>query len=88
MENESQLKPVEIPADALSPDALQGIIDSFIYREGTDYGAQEATHEKKIQDIYKQLDADQIKIVFDPATESVTLMTLHQWGKMKKGAST
>ena len=36
------------------------------------------------EQIRKQLQKAQIKIVFDPATESVTLMTLHDWKKIQR----
>ena len=33
--------PVPIPFQDLSADALRGVIESFVLREGTDYGAHE-----------------------------------------------
>jgi uncharacterized protein YheU (UPF0270 family) len=30
-----------IPHHLLSPDALRGVIEAFVTREGTDYGVQE-----------------------------------------------
>ena len=30
-----------IPHRLLSPDALRGVIETFVTREGTDYGAQD-----------------------------------------------
>ena len=33
----------KIPIDRLSPEALQGIIEEFISREGTDYGNWEVS---------------------------------------------
>jgi hypothetical protein len=33
-----------IPHRMLSPDALRGVIEAFVTREGTDYGAQEVPH--------------------------------------------
>ncbi len=71
--------PVEIPLEALSPQALAGVINEFIFREGTDYGIQEITHEKKIEQIQKQMSQGDIKIVFDPNSETVTLMTNQDW---------
>ena len=74
--------PIEVPIEILSPDALSGIIDEFIFREGTDYGAQEISLDKKIEQIKRQLSKNEIKIVFDPASETVTLMTLRDWGRL------
>ena len=68
------VEPVEIPASALSPEALRGVIEHYVLREGTDYGAQEASFERKIQDVMRQLERREARIVFDPASESVTLV--------------
>lgn len=76
-----QQPPVEIPKDAISPAALQNLIEAFILREGTDYGAIEIEHEKKVLKITKLLETGRVKIVFDPNSESVTLMTQQDWQK-------
>jgi uncharacterized protein YheU (UPF0270 family) len=75
--------PLEVPLDALSPDALAGVIDSFILREGTDYGVQELSHEAKVERIQRLLLTGKVKIVFDPSDESVTLLTLQDFLKLK-----
>ena len=46
---------MEIPYTALKPDALHGIIEEFINREGTDYGMVESTMDKKVQQVIAQL---------------------------------
>ncbi|MES1191364.1 MAG: YheU family protein [Steroidobacter sp.] len=38
--DETPQEPVAIPHTELSADALRGVIDSFVLREGTDYGDQ------------------------------------------------
>jgi uncharacterized protein len=73
--------PVEVPMDKLSEDVVQSLIEEFILREGTDYGASEVSLEKKKEQVSQQLENDDIKIVFDPNTDSVTLMTAHQFAK-------
>lgn len=73
--------PIEVPMDKLSEDVVQSLIEEFILREGTDYGANEVSLEKKKEQVSKQLENEDIKIVFDPNTESVTLMTAHQFLK-------
>ena len=47
--------PVEIPFDSLSAEAQEGVLNDFIYREGTDYGAIEASLERKQQDLVRQI---------------------------------
>ena len=78
MENEQDLpedsEPVEVPLDALSADALRGVVEAFVLREGTDYGAHEFTHEQKVDQLLAALARGEARIVFDPATESVALL--------------
>ncbi len=39
---------MEIPYKQLSSDALRGIVEEFITRDGTDYGREEVPLEQKI----------------------------------------
>jgi len=80
-ENEQPQAPIQIDPSKLSEDALTGIIENFIMRSGTDYGPVEASHETKINQIKKQLKNDGVKVVYDPNTESVTLMTTQDFKK-------
>lgn len=78
------LSPIEIPAEALSSEALLGVIDNFIQREGTDYGLHEASYEAKVQQVQKQLSKGYVRIVFDPNSETVSLVTEAEWKKLQK----
>ncbi len=71
--------PIEIPVDQLSAHALSGIIENFILREGTDYGSVEVSYEKKAEQIRKQIDQGEIKIVFDQSSETVSLLTTRDY---------
>ena len=64
-----------IPHDQLSPDALQGLIEEFITREGTDYGEYEIALAQKVEQVRRQLLRGDVVIVFDVATESISLLT-------------
>jgi uncharacterized protein YheU (UPF0270 family) len=66
-------EPVPVPYTELSPEALDGVIQSFILREGTDYGEREFTLEQKIRQVRAQLERGDAQILFDPDTESVTI---------------
>jgi hypothetical protein len=68
-------EPVRIPHTELSADALRGVVESFVLREGTDYGQHEATFESKVDDVMRQLDRGEAEILWDPASESVHLVT-------------
>lgn len=64
-----------IPFQELSPDALQGLIEEFINREGTDYGEVEYSLANKVAQVQRQLQAKEVVIVYDPAMESINLMS-------------
>jgi uncharacterized protein len=65
---------IVVPHDRISVEALAGLIDEFILREGTDYGAQEVTLEKKHEQVFKQLRSGRIVVVFDPSLESCSIV--------------
>jgi len=62
----------------LSPDALRGVIEAFVTREGTDYGAHEVSLATKVVQVRQQLDAGTAVLVYDEATESCTIQPTHQ----------
>ncbi len=66
--------PIEIDPASLSSQALSGIIENFILREGTDYGANEVSYEKKAEQIGRQILKGTVKIVYDQTTETVSLL--------------
>lgn len=84
IEKQDLPSPVEVPAEKLSADILQALIESFILREGTDYGAVEISLEKKVEAVRKQIQRQDVKIIFDFETESVTLVTRQEWEKMRR----
>ncbi len=65
---------IEVPLASLSEAALRGLIEAFVMREGTDYGAVERSFEGKIADVRRQLERGEARIEFDPQTESVNLV--------------
>jgi hypothetical protein len=65
-----------VPYTQLSADALQGVIDSFILREGTDYGAHTFSHEQKVAQVLRQLERGEARILFDPLDSSVTIVAV------------
>jgi uncharacterized protein YheU (UPF0270 family) len=62
-----------IPHRLLSPEALRGVIEAFITREGTDYGLHEVPLVTKVAQVRDQLDAGTAVIVYDEATDSWTI---------------
>jgi uncharacterized protein YheU (UPF0270 family) len=64
-----------IPYEQLSSDALQGLIEEFITREGTDYGIEEVSLSTKTEQIKNQLKRREVVVVFDVASESVSILS-------------
>ncbi|HUN71781.1 MAG TPA: YheU family protein [Steroidobacteraceae bacterium] len=67
-------EPIPIPHADLSAEALRGVIESFVLREGTDYGAREYSLEQKVAHVRAQLERGQARILFDPESNTVTLV--------------
>lgn len=67
-------EPVAIPHTELSADALRGVIDNFILREGTDYGDRVVSHDEKVAQVLLQLERHEARILFDPLDSSVTIV--------------
>jgi uncharacterized protein YheU (UPF0270 family) len=67
-------EPVVVPYTELSEDALRGVLESFVLREGTDYGEREFSLDQKVQHVLWQLRRGEARIVFDPATETIDIV--------------
>jgi uncharacterized protein YheU (UPF0270 family) len=67
-------EPIEIPFHLLTDDALKGLIEEFVSREGTDYGQGEYTLDAKAASVRKQLESGRAVIVYDPATEGCNIV--------------
>lgn len=64
---------VEVPVAELAPEILQALVESFVLREGTDYGVEEVPLASKVAQVIRQLQRREARIVFDPVTESVDI---------------
>jgi uncharacterized protein YheU (UPF0270 family) len=66
--------PVEVPHGELAPATLRAVVESFVLREGTDYGERDATFDSKVADVVRQLERRDAVIVYDPASDSVDIV--------------
>ena len=73
MPSEETSEPVEVPYGELPADLLNAVIESFVLREGTDYGEKELSLGDKVARVVRQLKKGEAKILFDPESESVTI---------------
>ena len=73
-----------IPFEQLSSEALQGVIEAFITREGTDYGQHEFSLTEKATQVMKQLQQGDVVIAFDPVSEDISLVLRREVEQTKK----
>jgi len=68
-----------IPLAQLTQETLHAIIEDFILREGTDYGAVDATREDKIAQVRLQLEQGSAVLVYSELHESVNILPSEQF---------
>jgi uncharacterized protein len=62
-----------IPIDRLSPQALRGVIEEFILREGTNYGEKEVSLEASFGRVKRRLQEGSAVLVFDDEAETTNI---------------
>jgi uncharacterized protein len=67
-------EPVPVPVDALSDELLRSVVESFVLREGTDYGNRELSLDEKVARLIEQLRQGRARIVFDPESETIGIV--------------
>ena len=63
-----------IPWHDLDPETLDNLIESFVLREGTDYGEHERSLEQKVSDVKRQLKSGDVVLVWSELHETVNIM--------------
>jgi uncharacterized protein YheU (UPF0270 family) len=66
---------VIIPYERLSPAALQGLIEEFVTREGTDSGYTQKSLEENVAMVMNQLRRGEALIVYDEATRTANIVS-------------
>lgn len=56
-------RPVIVPHKELSAEALRGVIESVVLREGTDYGEREFSFEEKVAHALGRLESGKAQIL-------------------------
>jgi uncharacterized protein len=77
-------EPVVIPYQDLSPAALRGLIEYFVLREGTEYGAKDVPLEVKHAQVMRLLEKGTARIVFNPDMESADIEVVPAGGQRKE----
>jgi len=65
---------INIPFEALSAEALDGVIDDYVNREGTDYGHRDFDLQQKRDAVRRQLASGRAVITYDPLTQTTPLV--------------
>jgi uncharacterized protein YheU (UPF0270 family) len=67
-------EPVVVPYTELAADLLHAVVESYVLREGTDYGEKEFSLEEKVAHVISRLKRGEARIVFDPESETVSII--------------
>ena len=71
---------MEIPHEQIPSDLLVSLIESFIMREGTDYGHSDYSMQQKIEQVLRQLRSKKVIITFDQETETFNIVSKENRG--------
>lgn len=74
---------IEVPWRSLSDDALRGVIEDFVTRDGTDYGEVETTLEQRVSAIKHQLEQNKLVVIFDNYLSNIQITNLDDWRQMQ-----
>ena len=73
VDNEEE-RVVDVNYKLLSAEALRGLVEEFITREGTEYGQRQFSLDDKVCQVERQLSSGDVKIVFDIVEERANLV--------------
>ncbi|KPZ55010.1 MULTISPECIES: YheU family protein [Pseudoalteromonas] len=68
-----------IPFEQLDKDTLYNLIESYVLREGTDYGEQEVSIQSKVAQVNQQLKNGEAMVFFSELHESVTIISKNEF---------
>lgn len=63
---------------SLSAEALRGVVEAFVLREGTDYGHADYTLNEKCAAVERQLQSGAAEIWFDPESRSTEIRPVEE----------
>ena len=68
-----------IPIQELTMDVLHNVAESYVLREGTDYGAEEVALETKVQQVIAKLRSGEAVLVYSELYESVNIVDVQDY---------
>jgi uncharacterized protein len=79
-EDNEPTEPVVVPYTELSEEALRGVLESFVLREGTEYGERDFSLDQKVAQVINQLRRGEARIVFDPQSQTIDIVVVSGGG--------
>jgi uncharacterized protein YheU (UPF0270 family) len=73
-----------IPHEKLSPEALNGLIEEFVTRPGTDTGYTKNTLQQNVDMVKRQLKRGDILVVYDEGTQTANVIPKEKLKEAKK----
>ena len=67
-----------VPPGRLPAETLQGLLEEYASRDGTDYGEREFSLDEKVRALKGQLDAGELQILYDVDSEQWDLLPRDQ----------
>lgn len=74
-----------IPPEKLSGDLLRSVLESYIARDGTDYGEVECSLPEKVAQLHDQVKKNAVLIVYDEREETLNLLTRDEYQQANSG---
>lgn len=65
---------MDIPWQQINTDTLKRLIESFVNREGTDYGHKSYSLDEKVDQVLGQLKRGEAKITYDSDSETCNII--------------
>lgn len=65
---------IEIPWRELSAEALAGLIEEYVTRDGTDYGEREIDFATRVAQVRRELEAGRARVVYDAETGTANIV--------------
>lgn len=62
-----------VPWQDIPEQTLRNVIEHFVLREGTDYGAQEMSFDNKVAQVYQKLKEKEAVLVYSELHETVDI---------------
>jgi uncharacterized protein len=73
-----------IPFEKINTDTLQGVLEEIVSRDGTDYGYDEVSISKRIEQVENMLKTGKAYLSFDEESETCSLISKEEYLQLKE----